>query len=214
MLARTLVMLCLAGALQGAVVLDRIAVAVGKHAIKTSEIDRDLRVTDFLNRQPLQITPEKKRKAADRLVDQSIVADEMASGGYQQPTQADADRLLDQLRHDRFGGSEAAMREALAKYGLTENQLRARLLWQLKVLRFIDQRFRPAVLVSDEDVRKYYDEHRAEIERAYPQQHTFEAVAPKIRASLEGERINHQFTEWLDETRKQTRIDYHQEAFQ
>ena len=55
----------------------------------------------------------------------------------------------------------------------TEDQLRRYLQWQLTVLRFIDQRFRPGVLVTEEEVRAYYDEHRAELQKANPreQQH-------------------------------------------
>jgi hypothetical protein len=46
------------------VVIDRIAVIVDNHAIKTSDIDRDLRVTEFLNHEPLDTTVNVKRKAA------------------------------------------------------------------------------------------------------------------------------------------------------
>jgi hypothetical protein len=106
------------------------------------------------------------------------------------------------------------LRAALNAYGITEDQLRAHLLWQLTVIRFIDQRFRPGVLVSDEEVRAYYDQHLADLKRQYPGNNSFEALAPKIRASLEGERINKSFAEWLDQARKRTRIEYREAAFQ
>src|SRR5262245_18020737 len=43
--------------LTAATVVDRIAVIVGRHAIKTSDIDRELRVSSFINRQPLDQSP-------------------------------------------------------------------------------------------------------------------------------------------------------------
>jgi hypothetical protein len=49
MLRRWSWILLFCGVLAGAVVIDRIAVIVGKHAIKSSNIGRDLRVTQFLN---------------------------------------------------------------------------------------------------------------------------------------------------------------------
>jgi len=204
----------LAGALDAVVVLDRMAVIVGKHVIKTSDIDWDLRLTAFLNRQPLNFSPTTKRQSAERLIDQEIIRQEIVTGNYKRPPDSDAVALLNNLRRDRFGGSDAATREALQRYGITEDQLRAQLLWQLTVLRFIDQRFRPAIIVSDDEVRAYYDQHLAELRRQYPTDNSFEALEPKVRSLIEGQRINQNLEEWLAEARKSTRIEYRQEAFQ
>jgi peptidyl-prolyl cis-trans isomerase SurA len=214
MIWQTTLLLAFASALYSSTVVDRIAVIVGKHVIKSSDIDRDLRVTEFLNRQQPNFGSDAKHKSAERLIDQVIIGDEIANGGYARLTDADAEALLKQLRQDRFAGSDARQREALSLYGLTEDHLRAQLLWQLEVLRFIDQRFRPGVLVTDEEVRTYYDEHRADLRREYPQANSLEALGPKIRTSLEGERINQNFVQWLDQARKRNRIEYRQGAFQ
>jgi len=45
-----------------AVVLDRIAVIVGKHVIKTSDIDVDLRLTAFLNREAVRSDAGNKQE--------------------------------------------------------------------------------------------------------------------------------------------------------
>ena len=213
MLFRPILLLVLACLLEGAVVVDRVAVIVGRRAVKTSDIDRDLRVSSFLNRQPLDQTPAARRKAAERLIDQELVRQEIATGQYSQPTDQDVANFLQQLKRDRFGGSDAGFRTELARYHLTEDQLKRHLLWQLTVLRFIDQRFRPSVLVTDEDAAAYYREHRAELQKAYPQNSSLEALTPKIRETLTGERINQAFEDWLAETRRATRIDYRQQAF-
>lgn len=205
---------CFALGQDGAVIVDRIAVIVGNQVIKRSDIDRDLRLTAFLNQEQPNFSPDAKRKSAERLIDQAVIRQQIASGGYSRPTDSDVDALLKQLRQDRFGGSEQKLRSALTARGITEDQLRAYLLWQLTVLRFIDQRFRPGVFVSDEEVRAYYDQHLAELKRQYPQNNSFEELAPKIRASLEGERINQNFAQWLDQARKRTRIEYREAAFQ
>jgi peptidyl-prolyl cis-trans isomerase SurA len=207
-------LLILSYALPGAVVLDRIAVIVGKHVIKESDIERDLRLTEFLNGQPLDLSPAAKRQAAERLIDQEIIRQELATGSYQRPSESEASELLDRLRRDRFGGSDSRLREALARYRLTEDDLRQQLLWQLTVLRFIDQRFRVGVLVTDEEVRAYCGQHLTELRRQYPTASNCEALAPKIKSLLEGERINQNFNEWLAQARKSDRIEYRQEAFQ
>jgi hypothetical protein len=212
---RTLALLTvLTGMTPAAVVIDRIAVIVGKHAITLSDVDRDLRVTEFLNRQPLKVNSDVRRQAADRLIDQVVIGDEIKSEALAPPNGSDADALLNRLLRDRFGGSDERLRQGLSAYGLTEEGLRAQLLWQVEVLRFIDHRFRPGVLVTDEEVRTYYGQHRSELARQYPQTPGFEELEPKIRASLEGERINQSFGQWLDRARQRNRIDYRQEAFQ
>jgi peptidyl-prolyl cis-trans isomerase SurA len=194
-------------------IIDRIAVTVGKHAIKSSDIERDLRVTAFLNREPLNLNSNARRAAAERLIDQALISGEIADGGYTRPAESDSDALLNRIRRERSGGSDARLREALATYGITEDQIRQQLLWQLEVLRFIDQRFRSGVLVTDDDVRSYYDQHRADLARQNPKAQSLEDLEPKIRQSLEGERINQNFAQWLEEARRRSRIQYHQEAF-
>ena len=150
----------IAAPLPGAVVLDRIAVIVDQHAIKSSDINRDVCLTAFLNNEPVAETTADQKKAADRLIDQQVIRNEIAKGSYSRPPAQDADALLSQIRRVRFGGSEARLSQALAQYGLTEEQVRDHLLWQLTVLRFINERFRAAVLVADEEIRNYYDQHR------------------------------------------------------
>jgi peptidyl-prolyl cis-trans isomerase SurA len=199
---------------QSPVVIDRIAVIVGKHAIKISDIVEDLRVTEFLNREPLGLNAAAKCKSAERLIDQEIIRQEIVTGGYRRPSEAEGQAYEKQLENDRFHGSAAQMRQALAKYDLTEEQLREELLWQLTVLRFIDQRFRAGVLVTDEEVKSYYEQHLAGLRVQYPNGYSLEELQGKVRSSLEGERINQSFNEWLEQQRKMYRIEYKQEAFE
>jgi hypothetical protein len=214
MMLRTILLLGLASALNGATVVDRMAVVVGKHVIKSSDIFRDLGATEFLNREQPDFSADARHKAADRLIEQTIIRDEIASGGYKWASSADADALLDKIRQERFGGSDARLRAELSRYGLTEQELQEQLLWQLTVLRFIDQRFRAGVLITDEDVRNYYDLHLADLKRQYPQDSSYKALEPKIRASLEGERINQNFIESIEGARKRVHVRYIQGAFE
>jgi hypothetical protein len=206
-------LLIAAAALANSVVVDRIVVVAGKHVIKLSDIDRDLRLTEFLNREPLDLGAARRRQAADRLVDQQLIRAEIATGGYARATDADADALLRQIEHERFGSVAARLRAELARYGLTEDDLRAQLFWQLTVLGFIQQRFQ-ADAVADQDVRTYYEQHLADLRRSNPKDNSFEALAPQIRTSLEGESVNRSFEDWLTRGRERTRIEYRQGAFQ
>jgi peptidyl-prolyl cis-trans isomerase SurA len=197
-----------------ATIIDRIAIAVGRRAIKTSDIDRDLRLTAFLNGAPVTNSAAARKGAGERLVDQQLIRQEIATGQYPRATDAEAAELLHQIRSSRFGGSDQRLRAALARYGLSESQLQDQLLWQLTVLRFINDRFRPGVQVSDEQVRQYYDAHLADLTRQYPKDSSFETLEPKIREMIEGDQTNQQFEDWLTAARKNVRIEYHQEALQ
>jgi hypothetical protein len=197
----------------GAVVLDRIAVVVGMHVIKSSDIDHDLRITAFLNRAPLIVNATTKNEAADRLIDQQIIRQEIATGEYPRATDSEAAVLFNQIRNSRFGGSDIRMRAELSRYGLTEAEFQSQLLWQLTVLKFITERFQAGLMVSDDDVRKYYDQHLTELKRQYPKDFSFATLEPNLREILEGEQANKQFVAWLEEARGRVWIEFHQEAF-
>jgi hypothetical protein len=200
---RTLLLFVFSCLLSPAVVIDRIAVVVNRHPIKTSDIDRELRVTDFLNNAKPNSEVAEKKAVEERLIDQQIIRTELSSGGYGRPSAGQAEALLGQIRRSRYGNSDARLRQALESYGLTEDQLRAQLLWQLTVLRFISDRFRTGVLVSDDDVQKYYEEHRASFQNA-----PLEKVSASIRTSLEGEQVTTEFEKWVADERKRADIDY------
>jgi peptidyl-prolyl cis-trans isomerase SurA len=196
------------------VILDRIAVTAGTHVIKLSDIERDIRLTDFLNRAPLSFNASAKRESAERLITQQIIRDEIANGGYRRPPESEATQLEDQIRRDRFSNSEQRLRGGLQTYGLTEAQLQQQLLWQITVLQFINQRFRAGVVVTDDAVRDFYDEHYAELRKQYPKDNSLEALEPKIREMLEGRQINQAFDDWLDQARKNEKVEFKEGAFE
>ena len=98
----TLIILAAVTALGGTVVIDRIAVIVGKQVIKSSDVERDLRLTEFLNREPLGLSVAARRKAANRLIDQQLIRIEIASGGYSRAPDSDAEALFRQIERERF----------------------------------------------------------------------------------------------------------------
>jgi peptidyl-prolyl cis-trans isomerase SurA len=207
------ILLSLSTLADAAVVVDRVAIVVGKRVVKASDVEGDLRVSQFLNSQALDLSPAVRRKAAERLIDQELIRQELLNRDYTQPSDSDVSAYLEQLRRDRFSGSETQFRAALARYRLSEEQLRRHLRWQLTVLHFIDRRFRPGVLVTDEDVSAYYQQHRAELQKAFPKDSSLEAVEPSIRETLTGERVNQFFDQWVEQKRKATRIEYRDAAF-
>lgn len=185
-----------------AVVIDRIAIVVERVPILESDIDREIRVTAFLNQEPVDFGIAFRKKAASRLIDQELIRRQVRLGSYPIASRADTDQLLESVEHERFPDS-AELSQALGKYGITNAELRDRLSWELTVLRFIDMMFRPQVVVSDAEIQHYYELHSAQFHSE-----PLSSVRAAITETITGERVNQLLTDWLDENRKSTRIVY------
>jgi hypothetical protein len=208
MMARLAYALALAAVPANSVVIDRIAVIVGNHVIKDSDIVRDIRVVGFLNRQRPSFSPASRKQCASRLIDQEFIREEMSLGVYPKATPAEAAELLDRLRASR-SASPADWTDQLLQAHLTDSELRDALAWQMTVLRFISLKFRPGVFIPEEELRQYYGAHRAELEAANPDRPpTFDGLRPAIQTTLVEDRVNQLFSDWLDEKRKEARIIY------
>ncbi|HUO28214.1 MAG TPA: hypothetical protein VMU80_03280 [Bryobacteraceae bacterium] len=216
-LAFHMAMVCaglLAGRTCTAEIVDRIAVSVGNRVITQTDLDREIRITALLNGEKPDFSAANKRQTIERMVDQRLVRSELETSRYLLPTEAEADTELAQEK-SRFP-NEAAYRRALAEYGVSEQDLKDRLLWQLTLIRFIDLRFRPGIQIGDEEIRQYFEDHvKAAAALAHPgKTPVLEDYRDSIERTLIGEAANAQVEQWLKEARRRTRIIYHDEVFQ
>jgi hypothetical protein len=166
------------------VLIDQIAIVVGQSIIKDSDIDRDIRVTEFLNHEPLNLNQAERKKAAARLIDQTFIRQEIREGDYPWATVKQANEQLEDLIKGRYP-SQAAFHHALKAYNLEEADLREQFRWQLTVLAFIDARFAPSVITPEG------------------------ASADKSKTDAE---VNRLFFAWLDQQRKDAKVVFHEEG--
>jgi len=172
-----------------------------------------LRVTNFLNGDPLNLSAGARKAAANRLVDQIFIRREIQLGNYATASPEEANKELDQLMRQRFK-SESSLQDALKKYGITAPDLRSYFLWQITVLRFIDARFKPAVLVTDAEIESYYNEHQTMLRRQHPGKADLEDVRGEITDLIAAQRVDKLFFSWLDEQRKAATIKYLESGLQ
>ena len=144
---RTYYLSVILAAVSSAAVIDRVALVVGKTVFTQSEVDDEVRLTEMEAAKPLDLSPAKRREAADRLVDQQLLRDEMSATAYQ-PPKLDSDALLREFRQQHFR-TTALYRAALATYGIPEDALKQHLAWEVEVVQFTDQRFKPFVMPTD-----------------------------------------------------------------
>ena len=171
-------------------VVDRVAVVVGNTVFTETEVMDELRITQFLNGQPLNLGPDERRAAAERLVDQQLIRSEMEMGHYPAPSAQEADAMLRKLRQERFR-TTSQYRAALTQYGIGEEQLKKHLLWQLTAIRFTDQRFSVGA----------------------PSTPALAANQSGGAAAGEGS-VDEQMSAWLKEARARTRIAFKKGAFE
>ena len=203
--------LCLALAAE---IIDRIAVSVGNQAITSSDIDREIRVTSFLNRSTPDFSPANRRATADRMVEQKLILRELENSRYPVPPESEIQPGLDEFIKKNFATPEE-YKAALAQGGLTQQDLKNELLWQRRLLTFIDVRFRAGVQVTDEEIQNYFTKTVEPAARAaHPgEQVTLDEYRERIEKTLTGEKVDKQMSDWLADARTRQPVVYHDEAF-
>lgn len=204
---RALLAVFLAGCAQ-AEIIDSVAIYSGTQVITELQLDEEMRVTAFLNRQPADHTPAARRAAANRLVDQMLVEREMNLSRYPLPSATDVQEYFDQVKKQY--GTETNFEQALARYDLTDSVLRAHLALQLTMMHFIDYRFRPEVAISSAQVSKYYQAHLKDWAAAHgdaPPPSLSES-RESIRKLLVANQADKALDAWLKDTRGRMRLVY------
>jgi hypothetical protein len=207
-----LILLCAAASAE---IIDRVAVTLDNRVITESDILRQIRLSAFLDDKPPDTSAPARRAAALRLIDRALMDREMELSRYLLPTPKDAESLFAQVHQDRFP-DDAAFRQALSRYRIQESELRAFLLAQLTILRFIDFRFRPSVQIRETEIQGYYREQflpRSRARHITPDP-TIESVHDSIEKILTDQAVDSVLDNWMKETRARMRIVYHEKAFQ
>ena len=189
-LLQTLAILSALSGVSSASVVDRIALVVGKTVFTQSEVDDEARLSEIESGKPLDLSAVQRKAAAERLVDQQLLRDEMTASGFQAP-QVAANALLLGFRQEHFS-SPALYSAALIHYGVTEDALKQHLAWQVTLLRFTDQRFKPLIDTDDQAA------NRVDGKSAQP-------VADTVDQEMEA---------WLKQQRTNTRVVFKTEAFE
>ena len=188
-------------------VIDRVAVVVGNQAITESEVLLEVRLTEFFNEQPLDLAADKRKAAAERLVDQQLIRGEMQIGGYPMPTESEGEAALRKFRQENYPGIPA-FRAALENHGLTEDEVKHHLLWQAAAMRFTDLRFHMTIAAPV----------AAQAEPATDQSQSADRSQSAGRSQSAdrsvGTTVQDQMEVWLKEARSNTRIQFKKGAFQ
>lgn len=196
-------------AAQAAEILDRIAVTVDDRLITLSDVLQEIRIAALLDASPLAFTPERKRQAAERLVDALLLTRDMEFTRFPSPSPEDVDAFIQQIRHSRKLDS-AAWQTQLAHYGVSELTLREHLTRRLALLRYIEFRFRPEAQVSEAEIRQHAL-NRLLLPGAAA---SYDEARRAAEAALAAQRVDQLVDAWLKDARRRARIRYREGALQ
>jgi peptidyl-prolyl cis-trans isomerase SurA len=190
-------------------ILDRIVATVNGHIILQSDWEDALRFEVFTsNRSPEQLTMDDRKTALDRLIDQELLREQMHSADFQHATEEEVgQRIADIRKAYSLTENEFGWRAALARYNLSEAELRKYITSELDVLRLVDARLRPSVNIDSKSIESYYNQELLpQLRQSGEKDVALADVTPKIKELLTQQKMNELLLAWLQNLRAGSNI--------
>jgi hypothetical protein len=213
-LATAALCVCLAAAAQDRVVMDRVVAVVDKHVILSSDLDDEIRLS-VLDPNDFGNGTLTRRRALDQLISRALIEQQISQEDAQaaEPTQEELDARLAEIRRELPAcvradcASDASWTAFLAANGLTQAQVERYLRYRLEILRFIEQRFRQGIQISQQQIADYY---RNTLLPQYPRGEavpSLDQVSPRIQEILLQQQVDILFDDWLANLRSQGDVE-------
>ncbi len=192
-------------------VVDRMVAVVNKQIIMQSELEQVARVELLLGGRPLgQLTDTEMHDVLKRMIDQDLLQQQISQSAIPEIT---AEEIAAQLHDARsqIPGAESDLKwqAMLAAYGVSEQDVARQLAAQVRILRFIDLRFRGLVNVDKTEIATYYQEKfLPELrQRGLPATPLTDEVSRTIEKIVVEERIGKLQDELVNSLRSQAHIE-------
>ncbi len=196
------------------VVLDRVVAVVNKHAILASDLDDEIRLS-ILDPNGVRQGPLTKQRALDQLISRALIEQQIRQEDVQsiELSPEEVNARLDQLRKQlpacvhQNCASGAGWKAFLAAHQLAPERVESYLRYRLEILRFIEQRFRQGIQISQQQIETYY---RGTLLPQYTPGEAvppLDQVAPRIQEILLQQQVNVLFDDWLTNLRQQGDVE-------
>ena len=203
------IVLLLAGIMQAQVV-DRMVAVVNRHVILESDLDQATRVEFLMQAKPIErLTYGDRIAVMERLIDRSLLDQQIVNPAMLDPAPAELKAKIEEVRQGIPGAAkDETWKTILAGYGLTQQDVEEQLTSQVRILRFIDLRFRGLVRVDKAAIASYYqDRFLPELRKRNASEPKLEEVSDKIEQILAEQRIDELLSNWLKTLRAQAHIE-------
>jgi peptidyl-prolyl cis-trans isomerase SurA len=190
------------------VTLDRVAAIVNGDLILESDVDSEERFAAFQPFSEAEAVP--REKLIDRLIDRTLISQQMALQPEPPVTDAEVDAELNTLRKSIPGcaayhcETDAGWEKFVADHGFTMQELRDHWRQRMEVLRFIEERFRAGIFdtITQAQIDDYY---KSTMIPAYQKQKVTPpaeaTIADRIREILLQQQVNKVLDDWLTSLR-------------
>ena len=188
--------------------LDRVAAMVNGDLILESDLDAEERFTAF---QPFSEAQQATREELlNRLIDRTLILQQMALQPEAPISDAEVDEQFAMLRKSipkcaaYHCDTEAGWEKFVADQGFTLEEVRDRWRQRMEVLRFIEERFRMGIRISQAEIDEYYKTtmlpaYRKENAPAPPEA----TIADRIQEILLQQQVDKLLDDWLATLRAQ-----------
>ena len=170
--------------------LDRVLARIGTEAITQTDV-RALAEFGLIDARSAT-----DPAAVQQAIDRQLTLIEVARFPPSEPPAADVEQQLAAMRARVGDRLDAVLRAT----GLDEDRLRGLARDTLRIRSYVQQRFGINVQVSEDEARKYFDEHRDEFTRN-GKPLTFEEAAADARQRAAAVRIQSTIAQWLQDLR-------------
>jgi len=170
--------------------LDRMVAVVDGHIITASDMRQEREILMRLGDKPI----DDDKALVRQMIDNYLIETSIANYPGVDATGSEVDAEL-QKSVVRVGAPSRAVREAV--------RLR------LRMRKYFNLEFAQDIRVSDEDIRKYYNEvfKPAAIQRGLDAIPPIEQVTDQIRSNIFQERLNHEIDIWLEAIHRRSNVE-------
>ena len=137
-----------------------------------------------------------------------MLREQIQAADFPHASAEEISKRVDEVRK-QYPGSETdpGWQNTLARYHLTENELRNRLALQLDLLQLVDARLRPTVQIDSSSIESYYQhELLPQLRQSGGKEVPLAEVTPKIKELLTQQKMNQLLTAWLQNLRAGSEI--------
>lgn len=148
-------------------VVDRVVAVVNDDIIRLRElnqalepIEKQIRSEDLSAEETQKQLFEARERVLDELIREALADQQIADTGIQ-VDESDVDAAIEQIKSRNYYTDED-LRQALQMQGMSMEEYRSEIKQQMLRSRLVNQKVRSNIVVTDEDVRRYYEENPGE----------------------------------------------------
>lgn len=191
--------------------VDQILTLVNDEVITRTDLLWSIAMTPDAPSPAGPVSADVLKLKLDVMIDERLIAQEAARIPATDLTQDEIDKKRAELIKNFR--SEAEFRQRIGSVGLTPQKLDELLRQRILIDRFVDFRFRSFVLVTEQEIKRYYEETfapqiraKGQVPLALDQMLEGVTVHDRIGAILKQEKVNAEIDRWLTSARQRADV--------